>query len=100
MWGGGIVIYIVAYLLKASTVESEKQPLLANGSETTFVSRQRLGKQVSGATDNHVIIEVFLEDNWDNKANSTRERVRKRGHWKGAALHSGLERVKLKNLHC
>jgi hypothetical protein len=28
---------IVAYLLKARTVE----PLLANGSETTFVSRQR-----------------------------------------------------------
>jgi hypothetical protein len=31
----------VAYLLKARTVEPEKQPLLANGSETTFVSRQR-----------------------------------------------------------
>jgi hypothetical protein len=32
---------IVAYLLKAGTVEPDKQPLLANGSETTFVSRQR-----------------------------------------------------------
>jgi hypothetical protein len=31
----------VAYLLKARTVEQEKQPLLVNGSETTFVSRQR-----------------------------------------------------------
>jgi hypothetical protein len=27
---------------EARTVEPEKQPLLANGSETTFVSRQRL----------------------------------------------------------
>jgi hypothetical protein len=33
--------YIVAYLLKATTVEPEKQLLLANGSETTFGSRQR-----------------------------------------------------------
>jgi hypothetical protein len=30
----------VAYLLKARTVEPEKHPLLANGSETTFVSGQ------------------------------------------------------------
>jgi hypothetical protein len=37
---GTIAIIInVAYLLKARTVEPEKQPLLANGSETTFVSR-------------------------------------------------------------
>jgi hypothetical protein len=33
--------YILAYLLKARTVEPEKEPLLANGSETKFVSRQR-----------------------------------------------------------
>jgi hypothetical protein len=33
--------HIVAYLLKARIVGPEKQPLLANGSETTFVSRQR-----------------------------------------------------------
>jgi hypothetical protein len=32
----------VAYLLKARTVEPEKQLLLVNGSESTFVSRQRL----------------------------------------------------------
>jgi hypothetical protein len=34
-------IYILAYLLKARTVEPEKQPLLVNGSETTFVYKQR-----------------------------------------------------------
>jgi hypothetical protein len=36
-----VIVYNVAYLFKARTVEPEKQPLLANGSETTFVSRQR-----------------------------------------------------------
>jgi hypothetical protein len=51
----------VAYLLKARTVEPEKQPLLANGSETTFVSRQRLGKHVSAEMDTHAVIEVLLE---------------------------------------
>jgi hypothetical protein len=33
--------HIVTYFLEARTVEPEKQPLLANGSETTFVARQR-----------------------------------------------------------
>jgi hypothetical protein len=42
-------------------VQLEKQPLLANGSETTFVSRLRLGKQVPTATDTHAIIVVLLE---------------------------------------
>jgi hypothetical protein len=70
----------VAYLLKARTVEPEKQPLLTNGPETTFVSRQRLGKHVPGVTDTHATIEVLLEtvfstrsvqsgykeDNWGN----------------------------------
>jgi hypothetical protein len=51
----------VAYMLKSRTVELEKQPLLANGSETTFVSRQRLGKHVPAVTDKHVTIEVLLE---------------------------------------
>jgi hypothetical protein len=37
----------VAYLLKARTVEPQKQPLLANGSETIFVSRQRFDKQTT-----------------------------------------------------
>jgi hypothetical protein len=41
----------VAYLFKARTMEPEKQPLLANGSETTFVSKQRLGKHVPAVTD-------------------------------------------------
>jgi hypothetical protein len=41
----------VAYLLKARIVEPEKQPLLTNGSETTFISRQGLGKHVPAATD-------------------------------------------------
>jgi hypothetical protein len=31
----------VAYLLNVRTAEPEKQPSLANGSETIFVSRQR-----------------------------------------------------------
>jgi hypothetical protein len=31
----------MACLLKAEIVEPEKQPLLANGSETTLISRQR-----------------------------------------------------------
>jgi hypothetical protein len=35
------LINTVAYLLKARTAKPEKQPLLANGSEPTFVSRQR-----------------------------------------------------------
>jgi ParB-like chromosome segregation protein Spo0J len=54
-------VYIVAYLLKARTVEPEKQPLLANGSEIKFDSRQRLGKHVPAATDTHATIEVLLE---------------------------------------
>jgi ParB-like chromosome segregation protein Spo0J len=56
-----IYLYIVAYLLKARTVEPEKQSLLANGSETIFVSRQRLGKHVPAAMDTYVTIEVLLE---------------------------------------
>jgi hypothetical protein len=51
----------VAYLLKSRTVKPEKQPLLANGSETTFVFRQRLGKHVPAATDTLATIEVLLE---------------------------------------
>jgi hypothetical protein len=51
----------VAYLLKARTVEPEKPPLLMNGSETAFVSRQRLGKHVPAATDAHATVEVLFE---------------------------------------
>jgi hypothetical protein len=43
------------YLLKARTVEPKKQPLQANGSETTFVCRQWLGKHVSAATETHTV---------------------------------------------
>jgi hypothetical protein len=72
---------MVAWLLKARTVESEKQPLLANGSETLFFCRQRLAKQLPAATDKHVTTEILLEtvfstrpvqmfykeDNWGNR---------------------------------
>jgi hypothetical protein len=54
-------VYIVPYLLKARIVEPEKQPLLANGSETTFVSMQQLGKHVPAATDTHTTIKILLE---------------------------------------
>jgi hypothetical protein len=50
---------IVAYLLKARTVEPEKEPLLANGSETTSVFRQRLGKHDPVATDTHATIQIL-----------------------------------------
>jgi hypothetical protein len=94
---------VVADLLKTRTVEPEKQPLLANGSEATFVSRQRLGKHIPAATDTHATIEVLLEtvfftrseqrsykkDNWGNRVSSVRQSVKRR-----------VERVKLKNLHC
>jgi hypothetical protein len=42
-------------------VEPEKQSLLANGSERTFVSRQRLGKHVPAGTNKHATIVVLLE---------------------------------------
>jgi hypothetical protein len=41
---------------KARPVDPEKQPLLANGSETTIVCRQRLGKYVPAATDAYATI--------------------------------------------
>jgi hypothetical protein len=80
----------MACLLKASTVVPERQPLLATGSEKTFVSRQRLNKHVPAATDKHATIEVLLEtvfstrpvqrdykeDNWGKQVSSLRECVR------------------------
>jgi hypothetical protein len=54
-----IKVNTVAYLLKATTVEPEKQPLLVNSSETTFIFRQRLGKRVPTVTDTHATIEVL-----------------------------------------
>jgi hypothetical protein len=69
-------------------VEPEKQSLLPNGSETTFVSRQRLGKHVPVATYTHATIQVPLEtvfytrsvqrgnkeDSWVNPVSSVWER--------------------------
>jgi hypothetical protein len=100
---------IVAYLPKAITLEPEKLPLLANGSETTFVSRQRLSKHVPAATDMYATIEALLEtvysarsvqsgykeNSWVSRVNSVREAVkkrgRKRGSWKGVAVQRRLE---------
>jgi hypothetical protein len=96
----------VTYLLKARTVEPEKQPLLANGSETTFVSRQRFSKHVPVPTDTHATIEVllemvfstrsvksgYMEDDWGNLVSSVRESVKERVCWKGAAVQRGLQR--------
>jgi hypothetical protein len=42
-------------------VDPEKQPLLLNGSETTLVSRQQLGKHVATTTEKHATIEVLLQ---------------------------------------
>jgi hypothetical protein len=42
----------MAYLLKARTVAPEREPVLKNGSETTFASRQQLSKHGLAATDN------------------------------------------------
>jgi hypothetical protein len=81
----------VAYLLKAKIVEPEKQPLLANGSETTFVSRLRLSKHTPAATDKHATIEMLLKtvfstrsmqtgykkNNWGNREISVRQSVKK-----------------------
>jgi hypothetical protein len=84
----------------------EKQPLLANGSDTTSISRQRLGKHVNAATDTHAITEVlfetvfstrsvqrgYKEENWGNRVSSVREAMRKRDSWKGASIQRGHKR--------
>jgi hypothetical protein len=57
----GSVENIVAYLFKARIMEPERLPLPTNGSETSFVSRQRLGKHVPVATDKNATIEALLE---------------------------------------
>jgi hypothetical protein len=80
-------------ILKAGIVQPEKQPLLANGSETTFISRQRIDKHVPAATDTHAKIEVLLEtvfstrsmqrsykeDNWGNRLGSLKSETVKYG---------------------
>jgi hypothetical protein len=107
-----MVARYVAYSLKARTVEPEKQPLLANDSETTLFSMLRLGKHVRAAMDAHATREALLmfhtrsvqrdckEDNWSNRVTSVWKSVRKRGSWNRAEVQKGLECVKLKNLHC
>jgi hypothetical protein len=98
-------------------VEPEKRPLLANGSETTFVSRQRprnrqykekymsaarerLGKHVPAETvriQEWTVLSAraaprsYKEDNWGNQFKSLRESVKKRLSWKGAAVQRRLE---------
>jgi hypothetical protein len=87
-------------------VSPEKQPLLPNGSETTFVPRQPHGKHVHSATNMHATVEVLLEtvlsarsvqweykeDNWGNRVSAIRESVKKKDSWKGADVQRGLER--------
>jgi hypothetical protein len=104
----------VAYLIKARTVEPEKQPLLANGFETTFVSRQRLGKHVPAATDTHAIIEVLLEtafsarsvksgykeNNWGNLDISVWESVKKRVQLEGSCRSERTSARKQRNSPC
>jgi hypothetical protein len=93
-------------LLKARIVKPEKEPFLAKVPETTFVSRQRLGKYIPAATNTHAILEVLLEtvyftlsvqkgykeDNWDNQVSSVWESVRKRDSCKGGDLRTGAEK--------
>jgi hypothetical protein len=64
---------------------AREQSLIANGSETTVVSRQLLGKYVPAATNTHATIGVVLEtvfstrsvkegykkDNWSNKVSAS-----------------------------
>jgi hypothetical protein len=84
-------------LLKARTVEPEKQPLLANGSEQhSFIGNGSLN--VPAATDKHATIEVLLEtvfsiqsaqrgykeDNWGNRVSSVRESMKKRVQFEGS----------------
>jgi hypothetical protein len=68
----------VEYLVKARTVKTEKQSLPANGSETTFVSRKRLGKNLPAITDTHATIEVLLEAVFSTQ---TEQRGYKEGNW-------------------
>jgi hypothetical protein len=75
---------IVAHLFKARTLEPEKQPLLAIGSDTTFVYRQRFGKHVPAAKDTQeVLLEMvfctqsvqrgFKQDSWRDRVSTVQE---------------------------
>jgi hypothetical protein len=86
-------------------VETEKQPLLASGSETTFVSTQRLGKYVPAATYNHATLEILLETMFSTRSvhrgykedyrgkqvSSVGDSVKKNVSWKGASIQRELE---------
>jgi hypothetical protein len=94
----------VLYLLTLRTLEPEKQSLLTNGSVTTFVTRQRLGKHVPAARDTYATIEVlsetvlstrslqrgYKEEKWGKRVSSVWEFVGKRSSLKGAAVQRGL----------
>jgi hypothetical protein len=81
----------VAYLLKSRNVEPEKQPSLANGSETTLVSRQWLGKHVPAATDMHATIEVLLETVFSTRPVQRGYKEDNLSGWKGAAVQREFE---------
>jgi hypothetical protein len=79
-------------------VGPDKQLLLWNGSETTFVSRQQLGKHFPSVTDTHATIDLLLDTAFSTRsvkrgkqASSVREDVKKRDSCKGAAVQRGLE---------
>jgi hypothetical protein len=55
------IVHIVAICSKQE-LWSQGKPLLANGSETTFISRQQLDKHVPTATD--ATIEVIVFPTW------------------------------------
>jgi hypothetical protein len=94
-------------------VEPEKKPLLRNGSETTFISRQRLRKHVPFATDTHATTEVLLETMFsarsvqrsykeENLGNSQlcTEVCEEKRQLEGSRNSERTGRVKLENLHC
>jgi hypothetical protein len=104
---GGIILRNIGKLLsycgifpRSKNYGPEKQPLLANGSERTFVSRPQLGKHVPATTDTYATIEVLSEtlfstwsvqrgckeDSWGNQVSCALECVRKRDSWKGAVI--------------
>jgi hypothetical protein len=95
-------------------VEPEKQPLLANGSETTFLCRQRLDKHFPAAADTHVAVEVLLEtvfctrsvqsgykdDSWGNRVSSVRESVKVHKTFMLNAVYSELANVAITLWSC
>jgi hypothetical protein len=67
-----------------------------NGIMYQGLSGQRLGRHVLAAMNQHAtgvstrsVARSYKEENWGDQVNSVRESVKR-----------GLERVKLKNLHC